>query len=148
MSQFTPTDIKLHQKSRILEISFDEGSTFELSCELLRVYSPSAEVKGHGPGQGVLQISKEQVNITEIDPVGNYAVRLVFDDGHNSGIYSWDYLYDLGSKRDRYLIVDVWEGKPPALVRLPVTVSLACHWHVKLVIGRGRPLRYGRHLVR
>lgn len=102
MSQHTPTDIKLHQKSRFLEISFDEGSTFELSCELLRVYSPSAEVKGHGPGQEVLQLGKEQVNVSEIEPVGNYAVRLVFDDGHDSGIYSWDYLYDLGSRRERY----------------------------------------------
>ncbi len=97
-----PTEITLHQKSRLLEISFDEGSRFELSCELLRVYSPSAEVKGHGPGQGVLQIGKEQVNITAIEPVGNYGVKLIFDDGHSTGIYSWGYLYDLGKNKDRY----------------------------------------------
>jgi DUF971 family protein len=102
MAKPIPTEIKLHQKSRILELHFDDGSRFELSCEFLRVHSPSAEVRGHGPGQAVLQLGKEDVNITEIEPVGNYAVRLVFDDGHNSGIYSWDYLYELGRFRDRY----------------------------------------------
>jgi len=95
-----PVDIKLHQKSRILEISFDDGKTFELSCELLRVYSPSAEVRGHGPGQEVLQIGKENVNINAIEAVGNYAVKLDFDDGHNTGIYSWETLYQLGSHKD------------------------------------------------
>jgi DUF971 family protein len=97
-----PTEIKLHQRSRCLEISFDDGARFELSCELLRVYSPSAEVKGHGPGQGVLQVGKETVSITAIEPVGNYAVKLVFDDGHSTGIYSWGYLYDLGKHMERY----------------------------------------------
>lgn len=97
-----PTEIQLHQKSRILELHFDDGACFELSCELLRVYSPSAEVQGHGPGQGVLQIGKERVNITEIEPVGHYAVKLKFDDGHNTGLYSWAYLYDLGRNRERY----------------------------------------------
>lgn len=91
-----PTDIKLHQSSHILEISFDEGSTFNLPTEYLRVYSPSAEVQGHGPGQEVLQIGKQDVNITKIDMVGNYAVQLSFDDNHDTGIYSWDTLYDLG----------------------------------------------------
>jgi DUF971 family protein len=97
-----PTSISLRSRSRLLAIAFDDGAEFELSCELLRVYSPSAEVKGHGPGQEVLQVGKERVNIREIEPVGNYAVRLVFDDGHQSGIYSWPYLYDLGSRRDDY----------------------------------------------
>ena len=92
-----PIDIKLHQASRLLEIKFDNNTECMLSCEFLRVYSPSAEVKGHGPGQEVLQIGKEDVNITGIEPVGNYAVRLVFSDGHNTGLYSWDYLYDLAS---------------------------------------------------
>ena len=92
-----PIDIKLHQASRLLEIKFDNNMECMLSCEFLRVYSPSAEVKGHGPGQEVLQIGKEDINIIAIEPVGNYAVRLVFSDGHNTGLYSWDYLYDLAS---------------------------------------------------
>ncbi|MGE0482858.1 MAG: gamma-butyrobetaine hydroxylase-like domain-containing protein [Gammaproteobacteria bacterium] len=102
MATHTPTDIRLHQASRRLELSFDDGSSFELSCEFLRVYSPSAEVRGHSPDQAVLQLDKENVNITGIEPVGNYAVRLVFDDGHDSGLYTWDYLYELGSHRDAY----------------------------------------------
>ena len=97
-----PTDIKLHQCSRILELTFDDDSRFELPCEYLRVYSPSAEVRGHGPGQEVLQIGKEQVNIAAIEPVGTYAVMLRFDDGHDTGIYSWDLLYDLGKNRAAY----------------------------------------------
>jgi len=92
-----PIDIKLHQASRLLEIRFDNDTECMLSCEFLRVYSPSAEVKGHGPGQEVLQIGKEDVNITAIEPVGNYAIKLVFSDGHDTGLYSWDYLYDLAS---------------------------------------------------
>lgn len=92
-----PTDIRLHQQSRILEIFFDDGEHFRLPCEYLRVYSPSAEVRGHGPGQEVLQLGKENVNITAIEPIGNYAVRLVFDDGHNTGLYSWNVLYRLGA---------------------------------------------------
>ncbi|MDP2828950.1 MAG: DUF971 domain-containing protein [Sulfuricellaceae bacterium] len=95
-----PTDIKLHQKSRELEIAFDNGKVFHLSCEYLRVYSPSAEVRGHGAGQETLQVGKLNVEITGIEPVGNYAVALIFDDGHNSGIYSWDYLYNLGDKQE------------------------------------------------
>lgn len=91
-----PINIKLHKKSRTLDLYYDDGTHFELSCEYLRVFSPSAEVQGHGPGQEVLQIGKENVNITEIEPVGNYAVKLVFDDNHSTGIYSWSYLYDLG----------------------------------------------------
>ncbi len=95
-----PTDIKLHQKSRVLEIAFDDGSHFNLPCEYLRVYSPSAEVRGHGPGQEVLQVGKENVNITHIEPVGTYAVSLFFDDGHNTGIYSWDWLHHLGKNQE------------------------------------------------
>lgn len=94
-----PVAINLHTKSRLLRIEYDNGAKFELSCEYLRVYSPSAEVRGHGPGQEVLQTGKENVTITEVEPVGNYAVRLHFDDGHASGIYSWDYLYELGINR-------------------------------------------------
>lgn len=98
----TPTEIKLHRQSRYLELTYDDGSQFQLSCEYLRVHSPSAEVKGHGPGQEVLQVNKEDVNINRIEPVGEYAVRLVFDDGHDSGLYSWDYLYELGSRHEEY----------------------------------------------
>jgi DUF971 family protein len=97
-----PTEIKLHQQSRILEIAFNDGSRFELPCEYLRVFSPSAEVRGHGPGQEVLQVGKKNVEIKAIEPVGQYAVVLVFSDGHDSGIYSWDYLYDIGKKQDFY----------------------------------------------
>ena len=93
-----PTDIKLHQLSNILEISFDNGSNFQLPCEYLRVYTPSAEAVGHGPGQEVLQINKEDVGILEIKPIGNYAISPVFSDGHNSGIYTWDLLYKLGAE--------------------------------------------------
>ena len=92
-----PVDIKLHQASHLLEIRFDNNTECMLSCEFLRVYSPSAEVKSHGPGQEVLQIGKEDVNITAIEPVGNYAIKLVFTDGHDTGLYSWDYLYELAS---------------------------------------------------
>jgi DUF971 family protein len=91
-----PVDIRLHQASRLLEIKFDNNTECMLSCEFLRVYSPSAEVRGHGAGQETLQIGKEIVNITAIEPVGNYAVKLVFSDGHDTGLYSWDYLYYLG----------------------------------------------------
>lgn len=97
-----PVSINLRRKSRLLAIAFDDGAEFELGFELLRVYSPSAEVRGHGPGQEQLQVGKENVNILEVEPVGHYAVRLVFDDGHNSGIYAWDYLYDLGQRREQH----------------------------------------------
>ena len=102
MHRTRPTGIKLHQKSRLLEVSFDNGETFQLSCEYLRVYSPSAEVQGHGPGQQVLQYGKEAVNIIGIEPVGNYAVVLRFSDGHDTGIYSWDLLYELGTNQEQY----------------------------------------------
>jgi DUF971 family protein len=90
-----PIDIRLHQASRLLEIKFDNNTECMLSCEFLRVHSPSAEVKGHGLGQETLQVGKEDVNITAIEPIGNYAVKLVFSDGHDTGLYSWDYLYYL-----------------------------------------------------
>ena len=92
-----PTDINLHKKSRILEIAFNDGKTFQLPVEFLRVYSPSAEVAGHGPGQEVLQIGKQDVNIDKIEQVGNYAIQLFFDDNHSTGIYAWTTLYDYGS---------------------------------------------------
>ncbi len=98
-SQPSPTEIKLHQKSRVLEIAFADGGRFHLPCEYLRVYSPSAEVRGHGPGQEVLQVGKENVNITAIEPVGTYAVLLRFDDGHATGIYSWELLHNLGVRQ-------------------------------------------------
>ena len=100
MSQPTPTDIRLHQQSHVLEVAFDDGSRFEFPCEFLRVFSPSAEVQGHGPGQERLQWGKKNVNITSVQPVGNYAVQLYFDDGHDTGIYSWDLLYRFGVKQD------------------------------------------------
>ena len=95
-----PTEIKLHQASRVLEIHFADGRAFRLPYELLRVYSPSAEVRGHGPGQEVLQTGKRDVTIATVEPVGHYALRPAFSDGHDSGIYSWDYLYDLGVRQD------------------------------------------------
>ncbi|MGH8853370.1 MAG: gamma-butyrobetaine hydroxylase-like domain-containing protein [Telluria sp.] len=94
-----PTDLTVRQKSRVLEIAFDDGSAFSIPFELMRVYSPSAEVKGHGPGQEVLQVGKREVGITGVEPVGNYAVKPLFDDGHESGIFTWDYLYKLGSEQ-------------------------------------------------
>ena len=96
-----PTEIKLHQASRVLEIAYADGRSFKLPCEFLRVYSPSAEVRGHGPGQEVLQTGKKEIAITKIEPVGNYAVQLTFSDGHDTGIYSWDLLYEYGARQDQ-----------------------------------------------
>ncbi len=95
-----PTAINLHKISRILELDFEDGSNFKLPLEYLRVYSPSAEVQGHAPGQEVLQVGKEDVNVDSIEPIGHYAIKLVFDDNHDSGIYSWEYLYELGVTYD------------------------------------------------
>ncbi|MEO7403268.1 MAG: DUF971 domain-containing protein [Burkholderiales bacterium] len=95
-----PTEIKVHQVSRIVELAFSDGRSFALPFEFLRVNSPSAEVRGHGPGQEVLQVGKKNVEITSLEPIGNYAVQPHFSDGHSTGIYSWDYLYDLGMRRD------------------------------------------------
>ena len=102
MASHTPTDIKLHQQSRKLDVSFDDGQNFTLPCEYLRVYSPSADVRGHSPEQAVLQTGKELVNIKDIEAVGNYAVKLVFSDGHDTGLYTWDYLYELGTRQTEY----------------------------------------------
>ncbi len=102
-----PTEIKLHQQSRVLEVAFNDGRTFRLPYEFLRVYSPSAEVRGHGPGQEILQVGKRDIAIRDVEAVGHYAIRPTFSDGHDTGIYSWDYLYDLGVRQDemwqRYL---------------------------------------------
>jgi len=99
-----PTGITLHQQSRVLEVSFDDGRTFRLPYEFLRVYSPSAEVRGHGPGQETLQTGKREVAIKDVEAVGHYAIRPMFSDGHNSGIYSWEYLYGLGARQ-----TELWE---------------------------------------
>jgi DUF971 family protein len=99
-----PTEIKLRQKSRVMEIEFSDGKHFELSFEFLRVYSPSAEVRGHGPGQEVLQTGKREIDIVALEPIGSYAVQPTFSDGHDTGIFSWEYLYDLGLRQD-----DLWQ---------------------------------------
>ena len=107
MPEPMPTEIKLRKASRLLEVTFEDGSRFELPFEYLRVHSPSAEVKGHGPGQEVLVLGKESVGIKAVEPVGQYAVRLVFDDGHDTGLFTWQYLHELGRDRQanwaRYL---------------------------------------------
>jgi DUF971 family protein len=95
-------EITLHAVSRTLEISFDDGARYQLPAEYLRVYSPSAEVRGHGAGQEVLQVGKRQVGITALEPVGHYALKITFDDGHDSGLYSWSYLYELGAQQTAY----------------------------------------------
>ena len=101
MSEAAPTNIVLHQKSRVLEIAFSDGANFRLPYEYLRVYSPSAEVRGHGPGQEVLQAGKRSVEIRSLEPVGSYAVQPTFSDGHSTGIYSWEYLYELGRDQEK-----------------------------------------------
>ena len=102
-----PTEIKLHQASRAMELSFADGTSFRMTYEYLRVYSPSAEVRGHGPGQETLQVGKREVTIAEVEPIGHYAIRPKLSDGHDTGIYSWDYLHDLGARQEelwqRYL---------------------------------------------
>jgi DUF971 family protein len=100
-AEHVPSAITLHQKSRVLEIAFTDGRTFKLPYEYLRVYSPSAEVRGHGPGQEVLQTGKRDIEIRSLEPVGSYAVQPSFSDGHSTGIYSWDYLYELGENQEK-----------------------------------------------
>ena len=100
----TPTALTVHSQSRVLEVAFSDGAHFNIPFELMRVYSPSAEVQGHGPGQEVLQTGKREVGLSALEPIGNYAVKPVFTDGHESGIFSWDYLYVLGSDQQR-----LWE---------------------------------------
>ena len=97
----TPTNLTVHSQSRVLEVSFSDGRNFRIPFELMRVYSPSAEVQGHGPGQEILQTGKREVELSGLEPVGNYAVQPAFSDGHTSGIFSWDYLYFLGSEQDK-----------------------------------------------
>jgi DUF971 family protein len=134
-----PTALTLHSKSRVLEITFDDGAEYALPFELLRVYSPSAEVRGHGPGQEVLQTGKRNTGITALDPVGHYAVQPTFSDGHATGIYSWDYLYHLGANQqplwadymarlhDAGFVLDT--GREPSAT-LPVTAGGGCgHKH-------------------
>jgi DUF971 family protein len=96
----TPTEIKLHQQSRVLELTFDDGRSFRLPYEYLRVFSPSAEVRGHGPGQEVLQVGKRDIEIRHVEPVGSYAIQPTYSDGHATGIYSWEYLYQLGLEQE------------------------------------------------
>ncbi len=126
MSMPTPTDIRLHQKSHILEIAFEDGANFKLPCEFLRVHSPSAEVRGHGVGQEVLQIDKEGVNIIAVEPVGLYAIKLYFDDGHNTGIYDWGLLYGYGQNQAK-----MWQDY---LARL----EAAAHQHLSLGMERAK----------
>jgi DUF971 family protein len=115
MSDPVPAEIKLRKASRVLEVSFEDGTRFQLPFEYLRVHSPSAEVKGHGPGQEVLVLGKESVGVRAVEPVGQYAVKLVFDDGHDTGLYTWKYLYELGRDREpnwnRYLARKAAAGK-------------------------------------
>lgn len=106
-----PQSITLHQTSKVLEVGFDNGLTFRIPFELMRVYSPSAEVQGHGPGQEILQTGKRYVDVVGLEPVGNYALQPTFSDGHSSGIFSWDYLYFLGSQSD-----ELWAGYNARLV--------------------------------
>lgn len=127
-----PTDITVHQQSRVLEIAFDDGERFRIPFELMRVYSPSAEVKGHGPGQEVLQTGKRDVLVTALEPIGHYAVRPEFSDGHASGIFSWDYLYKLGSEQEA-----LWRDYEARLAAagksrdepMPVMGGGSCHSH-------------------
>lgn len=130
-----PTEITMHRKSRLLEVAFDDGNRFSLSFEFLRVFSPSAEVRGHGPGQEVLQVGKQDVFITNIEPVGNYAIKPSFSDGHDSGLYSWDYLYMLGADHDAlwqdYLnrLEEAGASRDPALAPPPAPKGGGCGKH-------------------
>jgi DUF971 family protein len=99
-----PVSITVHQRTRVVEVGFDDGASFKIPFELMRIYSPSAEVQGHGPGQEILQTGKRDVEVTALEPIGNYAVLPRFSDGHDTGIFSWDYLYFLGSQQD-----DLWQ---------------------------------------
>jgi len=127
-----PTEITVHQQSRVLEIAFDDGARFRIPFELMRVYSPSAEVMGHGPGQETLQTGKRDVVITGLEPVGHYAVRPEFSDGHASGLFAWDYLYKLGSQQDA-----LWRDYEARLAAagksrdeaMPVKGGGSCHSH-------------------
>lgn len=128
----SPTELTVHQQSRVLEIAFDDGARFRIPFELMRVYSPSAEVMGHGPGQETLQTGKRDVLVTALEPVGHYAVRPEFSDGHASGLFAWDYLYKLGSQQDA-LWAD-YEARLAAAGKgrddpMPVKSGGSCHSH-------------------
>ena len=129
-----PAEIKLHQASRVLELAYADGTRFQLPCEFLRVYSPSAEVRGHGPGQEVLQIGKHDVQIAAIEPVGTYAIKLTFSDGHDTGLYSWDYLYEIGRNQEalwqRYLerMREAGATRDAAGAVRPPTTGVASAW--------------------
>ncbi|MEK0418121.1 MAG: hypothetical protein RI949_2127 [Pseudomonadota bacterium] len=127
-----PTVLTVHQSSRVLEVGFEDGQTFRLPFELLRVYSPSAEVQGHGPGQEVLQTGKRHVGIVGVEPVGHYAVQLSFDDGHSSGLFSWTYLHDLGSQQEAYwqqYLRRLQEAGVDRDAPMPVAQAGACSHH-------------------
>jgi DUF971 family protein len=127
-----PTEITVHQQSRVLEVAFDDGARFRIPFELMRVYSPSAEVMGHGPGQETLQTGKRDVVVTGLEPVGHYAVRPEFSDGHASGLFTWDYLYKLGSQQEALWaeydakLAAAGKGRDDAM---PVKGSSSCHTH-------------------
>jgi DUF971 family protein len=128
----SPTEITVHQQSRVLEVAFSDGARFRIPFELMRVYSPSAEVMGHGPGQEVLQTGKREVQITGLEPVGHYAVRPEFSDGHASGLFSWEYLYRLGAGQEQ--LWRDYEAKLAAAGRqrddpMPVKAASSCHSH-------------------
>ncbi|MDD3352468.1 DUF971 domain-containing protein [Zoogloea sp.] len=130
-----PTEIKLHQKSRIMEVAFDDGQRFSFTYEFLRVFSPSAEVRGHGAGQETLQQGKRDVDISQVEPVGNYAIRPVFSDGHDSGLYSWDYLHDIGEQQEAlwqtYLLrlAEAGGTRDPAELPPPAPKTGGCGHH-------------------
>ncbi len=127
-----PTAITVHQQSRVLEVGFADGQTFRIPFELMRIYSPSAEVQGHGPGQEVLQTGKREVELTELEPVGNYAIQPTFSDGHNSGIFSWDYLYFLGSQQSQLWAQYEERLQAAGMQRdadMPVTAGAGCGHH-------------------
>jgi len=127
-----PTDIVLHSQSKVMEIAFSDGLSFRIPFELLRVYSPSAEVQGHGPGQEVLQTGKREVAIVALEPVGHYAVQPQFSDGHNSGIFSWDYLYSLGQREAELWVQYEMRLKNAGVGRddpMGSTAGHACHSH-------------------
>ena len=128
----TPVALTVHQQSRALEIAFDDGKTFRIPFELMRVYSPSAEVQGHGPGQETLQTGKRDVVVVAIEPVGHYAVKPTFSDGHDTGLFTWDYLYRLGAQQDELLAQYLERLAAAGLVRdaqMPKPMGGACHSH-------------------
>ena len=132
----TPTALTVHNQSRLLEIGFSDGALFKIPFELMRIYSPSAEVQGHGPGQEILQTGKREVNVVELEPIGNYAVKPVFSDGHESGLFTWDYLYQLGAEQaklwddyNRRLLAAGVERDAPMVAVVAVVGGQGCSSH-------------------